>query len=131
MNKDKDLEELFKSYSPNTDKEKFISSLEGKIAVIDSVRSEVDHIERFHRMIAAVCLVIGFTVGSALMSIVMLHPINWESLHNTASIVRISPVTAAFLARYADMILSLVASAFFIIGILPIARVSGHRNYTA
>lgn len=74
MNKDKEIDELFKSFNPKVDAERILAEISDKMDVIDMVKPEQDRISRFHRMVSVCCFIVGLLTGYILMSMVMFHP---------------------------------------------------------
>ena len=53
MNKDREIDELFKSFKPDVNAERIMTEISGKMDVIDMVKPEQDLMNRFHRMVSA------------------------------------------------------------------------------
>lgn len=120
MNKDKQIDELFKSFKPELNAKRVLTRISGKMDVIDMVRPEQDKMDRFHMTVSACCFIAGLLVGSALMSMVLLHPSGGEATLNLVLLSKRFPGFTLFYIDHRDMILTILAAASFIIGSLPL-----------
>lgn len=121
MEKDKDIEKLFKDFHPEDEKRNYVRELEGKMQVVDMIRGEHEHIVKFHRMMSAISLVLGFGIGIGLMSITLLHPIEWQHIPNFIGL-QLHATLIGFLVRYEDILLYLLATLSMMLGCLPLLR---------
>lgn len=96
MSKDKEIDELFKSFNPEVDAERIMTGISGKMDVIDMARPELDRMNRFHRTVAVCCFIVGLLAGCFLISM------------------------ALFCADHRSLILTFLAAASFILGSLPL-----------
>lgn len=120
MNKDKEIDELFKSFKPKVDTERIMKEISGKMEVIDMVRPEQDRMNRLHRTVSACCFIVGLLTGCLLMSLVLYHPFAGNILPGLALPGNRFPELALFCAEHRDMILTFLAATSFILGSLPL-----------
>lgn len=114
MNRDQELERLFKGFKPDTGTEGFIPGLKSKMDVVDSVRGEYRRSGRFNRVVSACCLTAGLLVGVSLLCLVLFHPVDWLSVAGAVSLTGVPSHFSLLIARHADIVLSLIASVFFV-----------------
>jgi len=128
MNKDPEIEKLFKCFNPEIQQERFMMELQEKMDVVDKVEAEHRQIIHFHQMVSISCLVIGLVIGAGLMYISLFHPIDWMILPETASWISIPPYFSPFFSS--DIILSLLAAFLIIIGALPMIYLESWGKYS-
>ena len=120
MNKDKEIDELFKSFKPKVDTERIMKEISGKMEVIDMVRPEQDRLNRFHRTVSFCCFIVGLLAGCSLMGMVLFPQSAYNALPNLALTSNWFPELALFCAEHRDMILTFLAVTSFILGSLPL-----------
>lgn len=120
MNKDREIDELFKSFKPEVDTKRIMTEISGKLDVIDTVKPEQDRMNRFHRMVSVCCFIAGLLIGCSLMGIVLFHPSSGNALPGLALPVNRFPALTLFCTNHRDMILTLLAATCFILGSLPL-----------
>lgn len=119
MNKNQDIEKLFKEYNPAIEKRKFMEKLEPKLDVVDKINQEQQRMIRLYRLVSVISLIAGMLMGGGVMCLVLLHPIDWAALSRSVSWLRMSPPASLFVVRYANLFLYLFSGLIFIAGTLP------------
>lgn len=120
MNKDNEIDELFKSYQPEVNTDRIMKEISSKMDVIDMVRSEHEQVNRFHRAVSICCFIVGLLTGCILMSMVLLHPFADIVLSDLMTTDNRFPEFSLFCTDHRDMILIFLAAASFILGSLPL-----------
>lgn len=120
MNKDKEIDEIFKSFKPEVDAERIMAEISGRMDVIDMVRPEQDRMNRFHKMVSVCCFIVGLLTGCFLMSLVLFHPFAGNGLPSLALPGNRFPGLTLFCTDHRDMILTFLAAASFILGSMPL-----------
>ena len=120
MNKDKEIDEIFKSFKPEVDTERIMKEISGKMEVIDMVRPEQDRMNRFHKTISVCCFIVGLLTGCFLMSLVLFHPFAGNALLNHMPTDNQFPELTLFYTDHRSIILTLLAATSFILGSLPL-----------
>ena len=120
MNKDKEIDELFKSFKPDIDAERIMTEISGKVDVLDMVKPEQDRMNRFHRTVSICCFVVGLLTGCFLMSLVLFHPFADSALPALTLSGNRLPEFTLFCLNHRDLILTFLAAASFILGCLPL-----------
>ena len=120
MNKDKEIEELFRSFTPEVSAERIMTGISDKMDVIDTVRLEQDRMSRLHMTVSVCCFIVGLLTGCALMSIVLFHPLAVNDMEDFVLMNRKLPEFTLFYTEHRDMLLILLASFSFILGSLPL-----------
>ncbi|MCQ2130604.1 MAG: hypothetical protein MJY94_04360 [Bacteroidales bacterium] len=120
MNKDREIDELFKSFKPDVNAERIMTEISGKMDVIDMVKPEQDLMNRFHRMVSACCFIVGLLAGCFLMGLVLYHPSADNALLNLVFTGNRFPELTMFYTDHRDTILTLLAATSFILGSLPL-----------
>ncbi len=120
MNKDREIDELFKSFKPDIDAERIISGISDKLDVIDSVRPEQDRMNRFHRTVSVCCFLVGLMAGCFFMGLALIHPPVDNNVLNLMMTDRRFPELTMFCTHHRDIILTLLAALSFILGSLPL-----------
>lgn len=120
MNKDIEIDELFKSFKPEVDTERIMTEISGKMDVIDMVRPEQDRMNRFHKTVSVCCFIVGLLTGCFLMSLVLFHPLAGNALLNLVFTGNRFPELTMFYTDHRDTILTLLAATSFILGSLPL-----------
>lgn len=115
MTTDNDIKQLFDKFRPTDVKDDFVQQLDKKLQVVDVVRGEQYATSRFYALLAAVCFVLGLTVGAGLLYLALFYPIDWTMLENW----HVSTTIVLFLTQYGNVSLSLTACAAIILGALP------------
>lgn len=130
MNRDNEIDKLFKSFNPVLDTEGLMTDIKDKMDVIDMIRSEQENINRFYRIVSSCCFAAGLSIGIGLMAVVVLMP---DGLYSIAEFIlgaNMSPAIASFCSDYSDLVLTLTASASVILGILPMLNTFHGINST-
>ena len=130
MQKDQDIEKLFKAYQPKAGKATLMAEVERKMDVVDMVRGAHQEQIRWMTYLAVLSMVIGLAVGIGLMWLVFFHPIDWANLQTGVGLL-LSPEMVLFLVKYGDMLLCLLAIASIILGALPMIFSTGGINVSA
>ena len=120
MNKDIEIDELFKSFKPEVDTERIMTEISGKMDVIDMVRPEQDRMNRFHKTVSVCCFIVGLLTGCFLMSLVLFHPLAGNALLNHMLTDNQFPELTLFYTDHRSIILTLLAATSFILGSLPL-----------
>lgn len=120
MNKDREIDKLFKSFKPEVDTEHIMKEISGKMEVIDMVRPEQDRMNRLRRTVSACCFIVGLLTGCLLMSLVLYHPFAGNILSGLALSGNRFPELTMFCAEYREMILTFLAATCFILGSMPL-----------
>lgn len=120
MTKDKDIQQLFDTFQPQSGRADFVQQLNKKMQVVDIVRGEYDGATRFYRGLTIFCFLVGMAMGLGLLSLVLLHPIDWAHMPTMIWGLQLSPQFILFCARHADTILSLLAAFIIILGATPL-----------
>ena len=63
MNRDNEIDKLFKSFNPVLDTEGLMTDIKDKMDVIDMIRSEQENINRFYRIVSSCCFAAGLSIG--------------------------------------------------------------------
>lgn len=130
MQKDQDIEKLFKAYLPKVSNPNLLDEVERKMEVVDMVRGAHQEQIRWMTYLAVLSMVVGLGVGIGLMWMVFFHPIDWANLQTGVGLL-LSPEMVLFLVKYGDMVLCLLAIASIIIGALPMIFSTGGINVAA
>ena len=120
MNKDREIDELFKSFNPEVDAERIMTEISGKMDVIEMVRPGQDRMNRFHKTVSVCCFIVGLLTGCLLMSLVLYHPFAGNILSGLALPGNRFPELTMFCAEHRDMILTFLAATCFILGSMPL-----------
>ena len=120
MNKDREIDELFKSFKPDINADRIMTEISDKMDVIDMVRPEQERMIRFHRTVSVCCFIAGLLIGCFLMGIALFHPSAGNALPGLALPVNRFPALILFFAEHRDMILTFLAATCFILGSLPL-----------
>ena len=120
MNKDIEIDELFKSFKPEVDTERIMKEISGKMEVIDMVRPEQDRMNRFHKTVSVCCFIVGLLTGCFLMSLVLFHPFAGNASLNHMLTDNQFPELTLFYTDHRSIILTLLAATSFILGSLPL-----------
>ena len=120
MNKDREIDELFKSFKPDVNAGRIMTEISGKMDVIDTVRPEQDRMNRFRKTVSVCCFIVGLLTGCLLISLVLFHPVVDSSAMDVALMGKRIPEIPQFWTDHRDMILTLLAAVSFILGSLPL-----------
>ena len=120
MNRDRETDELFKSFNPDVNAERIMTEISGKMDVIDMVRPEQDRMNRFHKTVSVCCFIVGLLTGCFLMSLVLFHPFAGNALLNHMLTDSQFPELTLFYTDHRSIILTLLAATSFILGSLPL-----------
>lgn len=120
MNKDREIDELFKSFKPEVDSERIMTEISSKMDVIDTVKPERDRINRFHRTATFCCFIVGLLAGCFLMGLALFPQSADNALLNLTLTGNWFPEFTMFCVDYRNMILALLAATSFILGSLPL-----------
>ena len=119
MNKDREIDELFKSFKPDVNAERIMTEISGKMDVIDMVKTEQDRMTRFHRTVSLCCFIVGLLAGCFLMGLVLFQPSAENAMLDLTHPDNKLPVFTLFCTSHRDMILTFLAATSFILGSLP------------
>ena len=120
MNKDKEIDKLFKSFKPEVNAERIMAEISSKMDVIDTVKPERDRLNRFHRTVSFCCFIVGLLAGCSLMGLLLFPQSAYNALPNLALSGNRFPELTLFCAEHRDMILTFLAATSFILGSLPL-----------
>lgn len=120
MNKDKEIDELFKSFNPDVNTEGVMTKISDKMDVIDMVRHEQDRMNRFHRTVSVCCFSAGLIIGITLMFIVFFRPSPGNVMLDLVHLNQNLSGLALFYTDHRDMLLTFLAAASIILGSLPL-----------
>ena len=122
MNKDREIDKLFKSFKPEVNAERIMAEISSKMDVIDTVKPERDRLNRFHRTVSFCCFIVGLLAGCSLMGMVMFPQSAYNALPNLALTSNWLPKFTMFCTNHRNMILTLLAATSFILGSLPLTN---------
>lgn len=120
MNRDNEIDKLFKGFKPDIDTGDVLKNIRGKMDIIDTVRSEQERLSRFHRMIAIGCFIAGLSIGLVLISIVLFAPSGILTLVQAFFNGALPKGIAQFCLEFGNISLLIAASACIILGALPV-----------
>ncbi len=129
MNKDKEIEELFKNFNPDVNAERIMFDISGKMDVIDMVRPEQDRMDRFHRTVSLCCFIVGLLAGSLFMILLLLHPSAGDVMLDFALVGKKFPEFTRLCTGHRDVVLIFLTAVSFILGSLPLINSNEWGKY--
>lgn len=121
MEKDKDIEKLFKDFHPTDEKRDYVRELDKKMQVVDIVRGEHKRTAKAYRIVSVCCMLMGFGMGMLFLSLAM-HPIEWDAMMETISWLQLPAGMLLLLCERGNMLLYLLATLSIALGLLPMLR---------
>lgn len=130
MEKDKDIEKLFKDFHPKDEKRDYVRELEGKMRVVDIVRGEHKRTAKVYRIVSIFSMLLGFGAGMLFISLAI-RPIEWSAFAEAISWLQLPAGALLLIAENGKLMLYLLATLSFILGLLPMLRMESSWNWSA